>query len=78
MSKVMQKSLKSVSVFLLCYFQWEFPREQKLCKVLSVLPFGNDIQMNYPSCKYVKWWGVQINDTRILILFADAFIAQKH
>ncbi len=23
--------------------------------------------------KYVKWWGVQINDTRILILFADAF-----
>ncbi len=23
--------------------------------------------------KYVKWWGIQINDTRILILFAAAF-----
>ncbi len=23
--------------------------------------------------KYVKWWGIQINDTRIFILFADAF-----
>ena len=22
----------------------------------------------------VKWWGVQVNDTRIFILFADAFL----
>ena len=39
-------------------------------------PEKNSIAKVHP--KYVKWWGVQINNTRILILFADALIVIIH